>query len=435
MVGLGVAAVAAAALAGLADLTGALDSLERATITTRFALRHVPRPSNIVIVKIDDQTFGELDRQWPFPRSLHGRVIERLHAAGAREIVYDVQFTEPTSPAQDLALYDAIGAAGGVTLATSQSDPQGRTNVLGGDANLAKVHARAAATNLTTSPGGTVMRFPYAVSGLKSLAVVTAERATGKTLAPSLFAGGSAWIDYRGGVGTFPAVPFWAVLRGRVPASVFRGKIVIVGATAPTLQDLHSTPVSGSDLMPGPEVQANAIWTAMHGNPLRSASSWFTGIAILLAALAAPLVALRFGVVRAALTVAAAAALYALAAQLAFNAGLVVVVISPLVALGLGAAGMVAASYFSASAERRRLGWWCGGAPSNCATHSSRSSRGSRRRPNHATPTPAGTSSGSATSASVWRSGSDWTPRGHACSGTQARCTTSARSESPTPSC
>jgi CHASE2 domain-containing sensor protein len=355
---LGLAAVAAAALAGLGDLTGALDSLERASITTRFALRHVPRPSNIVVVKIDDQTFGELNLQWPFARSLHGRVIGRLHAAGAKEVVYDVQFTEPSKNKQeDFKLYDAIGAAGGVTLATSQMDAHGHTNVLGGDANLAKVHARAAAANLATSPGGSLSRFPYAVSGLKSLAVVAAERATGKTLSPSLFPGGTAWIDYRGGTETFPTVSFWAVLRGRVPASVFRGKVVIVGATAPSLQDLHSTPVSGSDLMPGPEVQANAIWTAMHGNPLKSASSWLAALAILLAALVAPVASLRLGVVRAALTATVAAAAYAFAAQLAFNSGLIVVVTPPLVAIGLGTAGMFAASYFTASSEGRLLGW------------------------------------------------------------------------------
>ena len=131
------AAVAALALVGLAELTGALDSLERASISTRFALRDVPPPTDIVIVKIDDRTFGELNKPWPLSRSLHARVIDRLHAAGAREIVYDVQFTEPRTPREDGDLYDAIGAAGGVTLATSQSDAQGRTNVLGGDANLA----------------------------------------------------------------------------------------------------------------------------------------------------------------------------------------------------------------------------------------------------------------------------------------------------------
>jgi CHASE2 domain-containing sensor protein len=355
---LAVAAVAAASLTALADLTGALDAFERATMTTRFELRHVPRPSNIVIVKIDDESFGELQQQWPFPRSLHARVIDRLHAAGAREIVYDVQFTEPSSaPEQDLALYDAIGAAGGATLATSQSDGAGRTNVLGGDANLAEVHARAAAANLTTAPGGMITRFPHALSGLESLAVVAAERVTGKPLPGSAFTGGSALIDYRGGAGTFRAIPFWQVLRGRAPASLLRGKIVVVGATAPSQQDLHSTPTSGSDLMSGPEVQANAIWTALHGNPLRAASGWLTALAVLLAALAAPLVALRLGVVEAALAALAGAIAYAVAAQLAFNAGLVVVATSPLVACGLGTAGMLAASYFTASSERRLLGW------------------------------------------------------------------------------
>ena len=182
--GMLVAAVAALALVGLAELAGALDSLERASISTRFALRDAPPPADIVIVKIDDRTFGELNKPWPLSRSLHARVIDRLHAAGAREIVYDVQFTEPRTPAEDGDLYDAIGAAGNVTLATSQSDAQGRTNVLGGDANLAQVHARAAAANLTTSQGGVITHYPYEVSHLKSLAVVAAERASGKPLSP-----------------------------------------------------------------------------------------------------------------------------------------------------------------------------------------------------------------------------------------------------------
>ena len=183
LVALALAALVAAAIACIVDLTGVLSSLERATIATRFSLRDEPRPTGIVLVKIDDRTFGELAHSWPFPRSWHGRVIDRLRAAGAREIVYDVQFTEPSQlPSEDLALYDAIARARNVTLATSESDAQGRTNVLGGDANLARAHARAAAANLSTSTGGVVTRFPRSVSGLDSLAVVAAERATGRRL-------------------------------------------------------------------------------------------------------------------------------------------------------------------------------------------------------------------------------------------------------------
>ena len=351
------AAVAALALVGLAELAGALDSLERASISTRFALRDVPPPTDIVIVKIDDRTFGELNKPWPLSRSLHARVIDRLHAAGAREIVYDVQFTEPRTAQEDGDLYDAIGAAGGATLATSQSDAQGRTNVLGGDANLAEVHARAAAANLTTSHGGAITHYPYEVSHLKSLAVVAAERAGGKPLSRSRFPGGNALIDYRGGAGTFRSVPFWQVLRGGVPASVFRGKIVVVGATAPSLQDFHATPTSGSDLMPGPEVQANAIWTALRGNPLTSAPGWLTALAILVAALLAPLTALRLGLIRATIVAVAVGAAYAVAAKLAFDAGVVIGLTGPLAASAVGTAGMLAASYVAARSEGRVLGW------------------------------------------------------------------------------
>jgi HD-GYP domain-containing protein (c-di-GMP phosphodiesterase class II) len=352
-----IASLVAASLTAAAQLSGMLGSLERASVTTRFAFRHVAPPSGIVIVKIDDRTFGDLNRQWPFPRSLHARVIDRLHAAGAKSIVYDVQFTEPTTPTQDLALYRAIGAAGDVTLATSESDGHGHTNVLGGDASLAHAHARAAAANLDTSDGGTVTRFPYEVAGLESLAAVTAERANGRPIDRSRFPGGSAIIDFRGGVGTFPSVSFSAVLAGRVPARFFRNKVVIVGATAPTLQDLHPTPVSGSDLMSGPETQANAIWTALHGNPLQDAPDWLAIVAVLLAALAAPFLSLRIGVLKSALTAVAVGAGYVLGAQLAFNAGLVVRVTAPLLALALGTAAMTAASYLTANGERRHLGW------------------------------------------------------------------------------
>ena len=358
LAGLAVATLVTLALTGLASLSGMVGSLERASLSTRYSLRHVPKPTGIVVVKIDDESFDKLATRWPFPRSFHARAIDKLHAAGAREIVYDVQFTEPSAdPKQDEALYRAIGRAGGAILATSESDAQGRTGVLGGDANLAKVHARAAAATLATAPGGVITSFPDEVSGLKSLAVAAAERARGTALTDSRFEGGKALIDYRGGVSAFPEVSFWRVLRGTEPTGLFRGKIVVVGATAPSLQDLHATPTSGSGLMPGPEVQANAIWTALHGNPLRDAPGWLTLIAVLLAALVAPLAAWRLTVVKSALIVTAAAGGYLALAQVAFDKGLVVVVTTPLLALTLGGASMLSASYFAASSDRRRLGW------------------------------------------------------------------------------
>ena len=350
------AAIGAAALSGVCELSGALGPLERASLATRFDLRHVPPPAGVAIVRVDDASIGELGA-WPFPRSLHGRMVTRLQADGVRGIVYDVQFTERTSDHEDLALYNAIGAAAGAVLATSQTDAHGNTDVLGGDANLAAVNARAAAANLTSSTGGIITRYPYAVSGLKSLAVVAAERFGGKRLSLSQFPHDNALIDFRGGPGTFPSYPFASVLRGAVPAAALRGKIVIVGATAPSLQDLHATPTSGSDLMVGPEVQANALWTALHGNPLHMAPSWWSIVGVLIGALVAPLAAMRFGVYRAAGAGLAVGAAYAVVAQWAFTAGVVVDVTGPLAACGLGIANMFAARYFTANSDRSALGW------------------------------------------------------------------------------
>src|SRR3954462_4546055 len=151
-----IVAVLALGAVGAAHLSGALAPPERASVATRFHLREAQRPNDVVVVGVDDISFDEIGRPWPFPRSLHARAIDNLHRAGARTIVYDVQFTEPTAPTQDVALYEATKRAGGAILATSESDAHGHTNVLGGDANLAAIDARAAAANLANDPDGSV---------------------------------------------------------------------------------------------------------------------------------------------------------------------------------------------------------------------------------------------------------------------------------------
>src|ERR671935_1623912 len=104
------------------------------TVDARFTVRgDRPTPKDIVVVKVDDVTFGELQQRWPFPRSLHGKLIDRLRRDGAKAIAYDVQFTEPTKPAEDNALIEAVGRAHNVVLATTEVDAHGHTGVFGGD--------------------------------------------------------------------------------------------------------------------------------------------------------------------------------------------------------------------------------------------------------------------------------------------------------------
>ena len=356
-------AVAFAVTVGVAAY--ALDAwpqVEKESVDWRFSVHGAARsPAGVAVVAIDGKTFSDLQQQWPFPRSLHAAMIERLHADGASTIVYDVQFTEPSrlGARDDLELYRAIGRAGKVVLATTEVDAGGQTNVLGGDANLRQVHAVAAASNLPADADGVIRRYPYSMLGLKGVALAAAET-DGHPVSRSRFTHGTAWIDFRGPPGTIRTVSFSDVLRGRVASQTFSGKIVVVGAAAPTLQDVHPTSTASTNPMSGPEIQANAIWTALHENPLQPAPSWLALLAILLGGVVAPLASLRLRVLFSTLIALTVGAAYVLLAQVAFDSGRILVLSYPLVALALGTIGMVAANYVAAFLERnafsRQLG-------------------------------------------------------------------------------
>ncbi|MGH2847488.1 MAG: CHASE2 domain-containing protein [Thermoleophilaceae bacterium] len=352
-----VAIAVLAVLAGVAVLqTGALAGLEREALRARFEVRGAERPSDIAIVAVDAKTFSDLELQWPFRRTLHARVIRRIQAARPAALVYDVQFTEPTRPRDDLALFDALAGTGGAVLATSESDGRGGTNVLGGEENLRRARSRAAASDLNNDGSGAITRFPREVGGLPSIGVAGAARAGGPRRPAGAFDDeGLAWIDYRGPPGTIQALSFSDVLRGRADVESLRGKVVVVGASAPTLRDVHSTPVGGDELMAGAEVQANAIWSALHGLPLRSAPAAVNLLLILAFGIAAPLARARLSVPAIAFALPAVGLAYLAGAQLAFQAGVIVEVTAPLAALLVSGAATIAWSHVAESRARHRV--------------------------------------------------------------------------------
>jgi hypothetical protein len=227
--------------------------------------------------------------------------------------------------------------------------------VLGGDENLAAAHAVAAASTLPAGPGGVFERFEHTAVGIDTIAVAAARRAGGPRLPRSAFERDGAWIDYRGGPGTVRTVSFSDLLRGRVDPHVLRGKIVVVGATSPALQDVHATPAAAHDVMSGPEIQANAIWTAMHGLPLRSAPLWLNLLAIVALGLAPALAGACARPLAVALIAPAAGAGWLVAAYLAFSDGWVVAVVWPLAALLMATCGTIAARYLAERSERHRV--------------------------------------------------------------------------------
>jgi adenylate cyclase len=366
--------IVAAVAAGLGILTHATGVFHRTELQTIDARYHVrgSNPSlvkNFVIVGVDSQTLSYFatskthGADWPFPRRDHARVIDNLLKAGAKHIAIDMQFSNPSNfgPRDDYALAVALTKAKHVVLATTAVAAHGATDILGGNANLRRF-GDAVAANSSEFPDtdGVDRRMQYSFQGLETFGTAIAAEMLGKPVSPKLFGSATAQvpIDFAGPPGTVTFIPYWKVWTGQFPASLVRGKTVLIGGTAQILNDRHQTPTSGSslngDLMAGTEIVANSAATVLDGIPLRDDAGWVNVLLIILLGSIAPLLGgLRSWALRALFGGLLAGALYAVAAQLAFNSGRIIAVIDPEFALLVGIVGTLAVVYLGEAFERQ----------------------------------------------------------------------------------
>ena len=341
--------LAAGIAGGVALLDGGpVERGELSLVDARFAVRGEHALPDVAVVAIDQPTFGRLPYRWPYPRWIHAAAIRRLLRAGTRTVVYDVQFSEPSNRRDDRDLLDAAGDPR-VILTTTELDAPGRPALIGDPEQLAARGGRVGTALMPVDRDGVWRRVQGRVGGLPHVAVLAAREDPDAPSRP---------IDFGGPAGTARTLSFWRVASGRFDAAAVRDRIVVVGATAPALQDLHPAPV-GSELMAGPEIVANAVQTALDGYPLRDAPVAVAVVLVLAAGLLAPLATLAGSPTRVLVQALGAGLLGTLAllggAQLAFGAGTIVRVAAPLLALALGTLGAVALTYLFEVRARRRL--------------------------------------------------------------------------------
>ena len=164
-------------------------------------------------------------------------MLDRLREDGAKAIAFDVQFTEPTTPRDDNALIDAVGAheerrprddRGRRQRATPRSSAATRC--------CAAIGAQAGNALLPNDSGGTIRRTWYDARRLKTLGIATAEDVL-RQADPALGARAArrAWIDYRGAPGTIPTMSYSDVLNGNFRTGTFRDRTSSIGPAAPSL--------------------------------------------------------------------------------------------------------------------------------------------------------------------------------------------------------
>jgi adenylate cyclase len=148
-----------------------------------------------------------------------------------------------------------------------------------------------------------------------------------------------------------------ALDRFQIPSSAFRGKVVVVGASASVLQqvaDIHATSTGAH--MPGPEIQANAIETAIKSFPLRGIGTLWDVVLIVCLGFVVPLASLRTRPLFALSTGVLFAAIFIPGVLIvAFRSGRIASFVYPLAALILATFGSIAVHYIVTAFEKERV--------------------------------------------------------------------------------
>ncbi len=232
-----------------------------------FGTRSAPS-KEIVVVGIDEPSFAELGLQWPWPRSLHGKLLERLRAAGAAVVGFDVLFPEPSAPAEDAAFAASLGKAGGAVLASDVELVRAKIytqEILVEPLPLFAEKARTGLAAVALDRDHVVRRAYPLREGETGFAEAVASARLGRPVdrAPE-----GSYIAYAGPPGSYPAISYYQALDppAFLPDNALRGKVVIVGRTLKASPDLGK---SGNDLFATPHLFAGAP-ALMHGAEIQA---------------------------------------------------------------------------------------------------------------------------------------------------------------------
>lgn len=293
-----------------------------------------PRPadadSSIVLIAIDDgslEYFNSLGISWPWPRSFYGYVVDYLSAAGARSVLFDMQFYEPDLNREesygwetDAIFSQAISHSQCVFLAAQAVPDSARSGQL--DARFAITHsstvtphdvpgvivpidtlqhnaAGVGIVNVFPDADGVIRRLPllYTVDDnrypqFSVSAWMQHDPAADLDAIPRTRKGNYLINWYGDGLqdSVFTYLPFQAVIASAsarmqgldplLPASLFTDANVIIGATAAGLLDLKTSPYSR--IMPGMEVWATVLSNLLQQDYLHPAPQWLLAIVAVL---------------------------------------------------------------------------------------------------------------------------------------------------------
>ena len=254
---LGLAFVAALVMA----VSGVTSAIEQTGVTIRSNLFGKSASSDFVVVEMDSKSLREIGR-WPWSRTIHAELVEKLSKANAAQIAFDVDFSSKSNPDADTKFANAIAASNSnIILATFKQKAATGTDKFIENfprEEFAK-NAMLASVNVIPNELGQISNYGYAEE-------------TGGQIRPSLASlltgasgrlGEKFEIDQAINPKTIPRISVVDVINDRVSASQIAGKNMIIGATAIELGDRYATPAH--NVIPGVVIHSLAAETIKSG--------------------------------------------------------------------------------------------------------------------------------------------------------------------------
>ncbi|MEM7735328.1 MAG: CHASE2 domain-containing protein [Deinococcota bacterium] len=303
-------------LALVVYLSGLSQPADDLILDAWFRLRGRQQAADDIIIVAVGEDFLEAYPSLPIDRRFHARVIDTLAQAGARVIALDVFFPEPNESqdgplagqvlAQDVILPHIIqaprervqGVLGLNNLIDAVGADQARVtrnlsigdhlpyNPLLEDATRGVISQQAGARRMQAQfvfQDGTLPSFPYIAARQASLELEDSptsadmssftRQARFLSMSPETLTQDSLLIDYRGPSGSFTTLSFLDIYQQNFSFADVQDKIAIVGYTLiGTVNDQVITPFG---LMAGVEVNANKVYTLLHGNLQTLGTPWY----------------------------------------------------------------------------------------------------------------------------------------------------------------
>ncbi len=253
-------------------LPGGLEWFERALMDLRFRLVQRDATDQLIVVEIDQRSLRALN-VWPWPRTYHAEIIDRLVAAGADTIAMDVDFSAHSRPEADDAFEQALARAGRKVMLPAFKQrlvPHQDAPTVAETRPLERFARHVTLASIVFQPDSD-SRIRHAENlhkmadgGVPSLPVLLGS--DGRAAPPEFY------IDYGIRMQTLPRISYVDVLRGEFPPGLFQGRKVLVGATAVELGDQLAVPLHVS--VPGTIMLALATDSLYQGRALQRSGPW-----------------------------------------------------------------------------------------------------------------------------------------------------------------